>query len=78
MTVAEIVGGIGQNQDKSELSVFHRFIARMRLFQKQIDKMNHVNGYQVGRLYKDVEIPIIQSVLKNRIPRRAQQAIPRI
>lgn len=67
-----------ENQYKSEIRVFRQFSYKMSQLQQQLDKIFQEDTFLREQLIISTDIPNIQKLLRERIPRSSQQAINRI
>lgn len=61
-----------------EMSALHTFVAKSMILQKQLDKTYHTNGFLRDRLIIAVDLPAIQSALRDKMPRTSQQVFNKI
>lgn len=69
---------MAKSPDKSKETIFRYFVAKLVALQKQLDSKYECDGFLIVQLLISVEIPDIQTSLKDRIPENAQEAIHRI
>lgn len=68
----------GKHPDQSQMEVFQSFTSRLMQLQKQLDLPYHGDRYLRDQILTAVDIPSIQMVFRDKIPRTAEQAINRI
>ncbi len=64
--------------DKSELEIFRQFSYKLSQIQQQLDTPYRHDNFLRDQLMISVDIPNIQQLLKERVPRTSQQAINRV
>lgn len=62
-------------REESEASLLRKFVARLVMFQIQLDYKYKGDGFLIDQLLTAVDIPIIQIALKDRITRKPQHAV---
>lgn len=66
-----------ESRTESEDSVFRNFEAQFRSLQKKLDKTYHTDIFLIDRLLTAVDIPSIQTTLKDTIPKTIQDTVNR-
>lgn len=61
-----------KNPDSSEVGELRKFIAQMMRLQKQLDASYHGNRFIHDIILTAVELPLLQSYLKESMPRASQ------
>ena len=69
---------MNENPDKSEMEVFRKLADRLTNLQRQLDKSYHADHLLRDQLIIAVDLPLIKRSLRERVPRTAQEAIPRV
>ena len=69
---------MNEDPKESEATVFRNFTASLMSLQNQLDDTYHDDKFLRDRLLTAVDIPSIQSSLRDRLPRTSQQAINRV
>ena len=69
---------MNEDPGESEATVFRKFTAALMSLQNQLDVTYHEDKFLRDRLLTAVDIPSIQSSLRDRLPRTSQQAINRV
>lgn len=69
---------MSKRPDDSEVAVFRDFVARLMALQKQLDTSYHADRFLRDRLLTAVDLPALQTTLRDRIPRSSHQAVQRI
>lgn len=64
--------------EKSELQVFRQFTNKLSRLQQQLDTIYHNDTFLRDQLIISTDIPHVQKLLRERLPRTSQQAINRI
>lgn len=67
-----------RNPNESQTQVFLDFTAKLMQLQKQLDTPYHADRYLRDKLLTAVDVPHIQTSLRDRIPRTSEQAICRV
>lgn len=73
-----LLDAMAEDPTESEVTVFRNFVAKLMSLQNQLDITYHTDQFLRDRLLTSVNIPAIQSSLRDRLPRTSQQAINRI
>lgn len=64
--------------ESSEAAVFRTFVAKLTSLQKQLDTPYHTDNFLRDRLLTAVDLPAIQSTLRDRMPQTSQMAVNRV
>lgn len=69
---------MAEEPDESEVTIFRKFVAKLTSLQNQLDPTYQTDQFLRDRLLTAVDIPSIQSTLRDRLPRTSQQTINRV
>lgn len=69
---------MGDNPTQSEVAVFRSFVAKLRSLKQQLYPEYQTDSILKDRRLTEVDIPSIQTTMRDRMPRSEQQAASRI
>lgn len=69
---------LAQSTSQSEVAEFKTFFEKLKSLQRQLDSQYHTDTFFRDRLLAAIDIPAIQTALRDRLPRTSNQAVKRI